>query len=523
MKIFIRLLIILVFVACEKKQAPKVVVVPKPIITKEGRIIPIDSSKIASFKDSSMIAFYQAIKNKTFWLANTDRKKLISLLKNADDEGLFLKDFDIKHIQSSEENIQQLADSLLINYDILLTENLNRYIKRASKGYLNPDSLYTNWDLNPNNINFKKLLLNFQKKDSFNYAVKAVLPNHIVYKKLKEALQIINKLPKYDLNKIEIEQKLVLNDTNEVLIDIKKHLIFWKDLHSLDTITPIYNEETELAVKKFQMRHGLATDGVIGIGTVQALNFTKEERKKEIIINMERWRWFPRNFEAEYLIINIPDYTLHVVKNADTIKTNKVITGKAARKTPVLSSKLSYLVFNPTWTIPPTILKNDVIPAARRDISYFKNKNITVYNASNQIVNANNWSAEKAKSYRYVQSPGKSNALGLVKFMFPNRFSVYLHDTNSRGYFDKDIRALSSGCIRVQYPFELAEYLLDDAEKWNLDAINKVVDNYKTVNVSFKKDIYIHVLYWTAWSENGVLQFRDDLYNYDLELYKNLY
>jgi murein L,D-transpeptidase YcbB/YkuD len=138
------------------------------------------------------------------------------------------------------------------------------------------------------------------------------------------------------------------------------------------------------------------------------------------------------------------------------------------------------------------------------------------------VVSPWDWNASRSRSYRYVQSPGAANSLGLVKFMFPNRFTVYLHDTNTRGFFEKDIRALSSGCIRVQNPFELTEYLLNDSEKWNLEKIDEVIQTGKTSQVQIKKEVYIHILYWTAWSENGTLQFRDDLYSLDMDLYKKL-
>jgi murein L,D-transpeptidase YcbB/YkuD len=508
--------------SCKEKEPPKKIFIPKIEITEEGKIIPIDTSRIANINDSSVIAFYNAIQNKTFWTANSNRKEIIAIFNNALDEGLFPKDFETQKINNFEENIKKLSESELVAYDLLLTENLSKYVKKVSKGSLNPSQIYSNWDLKENTINFNELLLNFQKEGSIKNASTTAAPNYIVYKKLKTALAILNKLPDYNFNKIEIDQKIVLNDTNSNIVEIKKILIYWKDLKPLDTLTEIYDEDTELAVKKFQMRHGLATDGVIGFGTVNALNHSKKDRIKQVIVNMERWRWYPRYFEPSYLIVNIPNYTLYAVNNSDTLRTHNVIIGKSTRKTPVLSSNLTHLIFNPTWTIPPTILKNDVIPAAKSNIEYFKNKNITIYNTNNQVVNPNNWDSKNARNYRYIQSPGTSNSLGLVKFMFPNRFSVYLHDTNSRGYFEKEIRALSSGCVRVQYPFELAEYLLNDAEKWNLEKINEAVNSKKTMQVNFKEKIPIHILYWTAWSENGTLQFRDDLYNYDVGIYEKL-
>jgi murein L,D-transpeptidase YcbB/YkuD len=508
--------------SCKEKVQQKIVQLPKIEITEAGKIIPIDSAKIAHIKDSSVIVFYKANQYNTFWMIDSNRENITALFNNLEQDGLFPKDFNLKKIKNSEENIANLSNSKLVDYDILLTENLSRYVQKVSKGNLNPNKLYSNWELNENIVNFKALLINFQKKDSFNYAVNAVSPNHIVYKRLKTALKIINALPKDPFKKIEIKHKIALNDTNEAIIEIKKKLIYWKDLKPLDTITPIYDEATELAVKKFQMRHGLGIDGVIGSGTVEALNFSKEQRKKQIIANMERWRWYPREFEHEHFIINIPDYSLRVVKNIDTLRVHKVIIGRPSRKTPVLSSKLTHLIFNPTWTVPPTILKNDVIPAAARNREYFSSKNITIYDSNNRVVSPWNWNINSARSYRYVQSPGEENSLGLVKFVFPNRFTVYLHDTNTRGFFEKDIRALSSGCIRVQNPFELTEYLLDDAEKWNLEKIFEAINTGKTSQVQIKKEVYIHILYWTAWSENGILQFRDDLYGLDMDLYKNL-
>ena len=513
---------LLILSSCKEKVSPKVSPIPKIEITEAGKIIPIDSSKIGRIKESSVIAFYNTNKNYTFWMLDTHRENITALFKNLEQDGLFPKDFDLKKIQHSEENLANLSNSELVDYDILLTENLSRYIQKVSKGNLNPNKIYSNWELKKNNINFKQLLLNFQKKDSFDYAVNSASPYHIVYKRLKTALKIINALPKYNFKNTEIKSKIVLNDTNEAIIEIKKKLIYWKDLKPMDSITAIYDDAMELALKKFQMRHGLGTDGVIGGGTVQALNFTKADRKKQIIANMERWRWYPREFEPEYIIINIPDYTLHVVKNADTIRTHRVIIGKPARKTPVLSSKLTHIIFNPTWTVPPTILKNDVVPAAAQNRNYFSSKNITIYDSNNRVVSAWDWNINRSRSYRYVQSPGATNSLGLVKIVFPNRFTVYLHDTNSRGFFDKDIRALSSGCIRVQNPFELTEYLLDDPEKWNAKKINQAINTGKTSQLQIKKDVYIHILYWTAWSENGILQFRDDLYGLDMDLYKKL-
>jgi murein L,D-transpeptidase YcbB/YkuD len=224
----------------------------------------------------------------------------------------------------------------------------------------------------------------------------------------------------------------------------------------------------------------------------------------------------------EYIIINIPDYKLTLVNNNDTLRTHRVIVGRAKRKTPVLSSKLTQVVFNPTWTVPPTILREDVIPAILKSRSYLTQSNIKVYDSNGRIVSPYEWQLSQAKTYRYVQSPGTFNSLGMVKIIFPNRFSVYLHDTNHRDYFDKIDRSLSSGCVRVDNPLELTEYILNDEVNWNLGKITETLQNERTKFVNIRKEIAFHLLYWTAWSENNKLIFRDDIYNLDAALYDKL-
>ena len=517
------LLVFITLFSCQKEKEKTVAqtLIPKVTLTSEGKIISIDSVLVSQIKDSLVQSFYRANQNQTAWLDYNCRESLIKELQNAESEGLNPKDFDLKKIGKLEKAIGTLSDKELVAYDILLSENLSKYNQKVAKGSLNPKELYKDWDLKENKINFEKLLLNFLKKDSFDYAVYEVKPNHLVYRQLKNGLKLLDKFPDKSFSKLAITDKIVLNDTNAILPEIKSRLAYWGDMRSQDSLTSIYDETTLKGIKTFQSRHGLAPDGVIGKGTISALNYSKKKRKEQIIANMERWRWYPRTFEKEYILINIPDYNLSLVKNRDTIDSHRIIVGKASRSTPILSSKLSYVVFNPTWTLPPTILKEDVIPAATRNRSYFATKNITIYEGSTKVSVAD-WIPSKGRSYRYVQSPGATNSLGLVKIMFPNRFSVYLHDTNSRGYFGREMRSLSSGCVRVQNPFDLTEKLLQDSVSWSKPKIDSVLADTKTKNVNFTKDIYLHIFYWTAWSEGNTLQFRDDIYNLDAALYQKL-
>lgn len=526
MKYILLLTSFFILTSCKKeaeKPIPKKVEVVEREKPYEGKIISIDSTLYSTFKSPELEFFYKSFKNETVWQSTTLRSFVLNEFKNAENEGLFTKDYDYYKLVKLEKKINKLSDKELVNYDLLLTFNFQKYIKHISQGKLNPKEIYDDWDLKSKTTDVSKILINaFKKQDDFIAVIDSCKPNHEVYSKLKEAMLILNSLPKDTLKEIVVEEKIVPKDTLKTMIAIKKRLIYWKDLKASDSLTSIYDLKTVEAVKKFQLRHGLASDGVIGKGTLHALNFNKTKRKHQIIANMERWKWYPKEFANEYLLINIPDYNLVAVKNKDTIRTHKIIVGTNKRKTPILISKLSYAVFNPTWTVPPTILKEDVIPAMIKNKEYLAKKNITAYDSDGNIVSANDWNVSKAKSYRYVQSPGSYNSLGMVKIIFPNRFSVYLHDTNHRDYFGKTNRSLSSGCVRVENPLELTNYLLKDSIKYPMDTITAILKKMDTKTAPIKSSIYLYQWYWTAWSNNNKLIFRDDIYNLDEDLYKKL-
>jgi murein L,D-transpeptidase YcbB/YkuD len=471
----------------------------------------------------SKVIFSKSIYKTTIYeYTPSQRKQLISVLRNSYEDGLNPSNYQIETLGKFEKKSVSLTNNEWIEFDDLLTSNLEKYIQHLTNGQLNPRKLYRNWDLKENKIDRNQLLLNIQKSNSIETEIEKLKPQNYIYKRLKKALKIIDSYPNDDFKKIFIKTKIVSNDSNIAIIPIKKRLIYWKDMGAKDSLSPIYDQKTVEALKRFQKRHGLAADGVIGKGTIEALNFTKTQRRGQIIANLERWKWFPRNMGQEYCIINIPDYKLTLIKNKDTLRTHRVIVGRAKRKTPVLSSKLIKVIFNPTWTVPPTILREDMIPEISKNRGYLAKTNIKIYDAKGNRISASNWQLANAKKYRYVQSPGTFNSLGMVKLIFPNRFSVYLHDTNHRDFFDKSIRSLSSGCIRLDNPFELTEYVLNDPTNWSVEKIIETLKNGKTKEVPIKKEIAIHVLYWTAWSEGNQLIFRDDIYNLDAQLFTKL-
>jgi L,D-transpeptidase YcbB len=523
-KFFIFILIFSIL-SCEKEKTRKAatpVRVTLPVIQPEGKSVLIDTVLMNSYGSKMLKEFYLFSGFKSVWQSKKDRKVILEQLLNSEEEGLNPSDYSINKLQKFEKKYDSLNDKNRGIYDILFTHSLQKYISHLTNGRLNPRGLYKNWDLKENKIDINRTLAILLKSDSLAYKINQLKPNHVVYKSLKKALKIINTFPDYNFKTLEITDKIVQNDTNPSLIDIKKRLIYWNDMQPEDSLSTVYDEVTFEAVKKFQARHGLAADGVIGKGTIVSLNFSKSQRKEQILANLERWKWFPKEMGDEYIIVNIPDYKLTLVKDKDTIRTHKVIVGRDKRQTPILSSNLTNVIFNPTWTVPPTILKEDVIPAITKNRSYLAQTNIKIYDANGNLVSANDWKLSSAKSYRYVQSPGTFNSLGMVKLIFPNRFSIYLHDTNHRDFFGKQMRSLSSGCVRVEKPLELAEYLLNDETNWNLEKITETLQSEKTKQIKIKNKVDVHILYWTAWSEKNTLIFRDDIYNLDADLYQKL-
>jgi len=523
-KIFILLLVFAAF-GCEK-ELKKSKPVPKPVsiphIQVEGKSVMIDSVLLNTYSSKNLKNFYLFTGYKSVWQSKRDRNIILQQLISSEDEGLNPSNYNCPLLKKYEKKYDFLVDKERAKYDILFTHSFQKYLLHLTRGRMNPGYLYKNWDLQENTININETIAQLLKSDSLEYKINQLKPNHVVYKSLKKALKILNSYPVDDFNPIAFENKIVLNDTTPSVIEIKKRLIYWKDLKTKDSLSNIYDSETNDAMRKFQIRHGLAADGVIGKGTIDALNFSKKQRKEQVLVNLERWKWFPKDMGNEYVIVNIPDYKLTLVKDQDTMRTHKVIVGRDKRPTPVLSSRLSNVILNPTWTVPPTILKEDVIPSIARNRSYLSQTNIKVYDSNGNEVSASNWKLSNAKGYRYVQSPGTFNSLGMVKFVFPNRFSVYLHDTNHRDFFGKQKRSLSSGCVRVENPLKLAEYLLQDEENWNSEKMTNTLQGQKTKNVKIPNKVNIHILYWTAWCENNSLIFRDDIYSLDADLYRKL-
>jgi murein L,D-transpeptidase YcbB/YkuD len=502
----------------------------KTVPTKESTFI-VDQDSINQTikpefleKENNFIKeLYASFGNKIIWNDDKNRKTLIDFIKKSKEDGLFPEDYHIKEIDSFEKNRMKISYSNHQTFDLLLSNGFKNLADHLHKGKLNPRDLYNDWDLPYKSpIKIERLIEAIQKNKINDLLIDVTVKNKL-YIDLKEGLKTMLKKSEYKFPKTVVETKIVANDSSKTIQIIKQKLVYWGDLSS-NNGTFIYDTETIKAVKKFQQRNGLSADGIIGEGTVDALNYSKEKRIEQLKVNLERWKWFPEDFGENYILINIPEYKLLFVFKNDTIGTKRIVVGKPSRKTPILTSKINNLVFNPTWTVPPTILKEDLVPSASNNLSYFTHNRITILNNKKDTINPKDWDYKNYKRYRYVQKSGYNNSLGLVKFNFPNKYMVYLHDTNHREYFSRSYRALSSGCIRLEEPLSFAKIVLmkENEELWKESKIDTLIKKAKTKVVPIKINIKVLLLYYTCWTEKNQIIFCPDVYKLDKKVYEKL-
>lgn len=461
--------------------------------------------------------------------------RLVNAIRDADREGLRAADYHLVRIESILERIReatrngrQPAMGLLVDLDLLLTDTFVIYGSHLLVGRVNPETIDPEWVANRRDVDMALVLQTSLDSGGIEAELSKLLPPQPGYSRLKNALAKYRSIEERGgWPSIPEGDKLQAGDGGPRVQALRTRLSMTGDLDTRpDDGDTEFDEPLEQAVIKFQRRHGLDTDGVVGSATLAALNVRVVERVEQIKTNMERWRWLPQDLGRRYVLVNIANFELDVVEEGRIALSMRAIVGRDHRRTPVFSDKMTYIVFSPYWNVPPGIAANDIIPAVRKDPGYLASKNIKVFqgwgaDAKAVTPEAVDWSRVNAGSsgYRFRQDPGPNNALGRIKFMFPNKFNVYLHDTPSTELFQKTQRAFSSGCIRIQKPIELAEYVLRGDFKWTRDAILEQIQKWTEHTVPLAEPIPVHLLYWTAWAdEDGTVHFRRDIYKRDTKL-----
>jgi murein L,D-transpeptidase YcbB/YkuD len=436
-------------------------------------------------------------------------------------------------IQHEMQTNQPTQPEMLADLDLLLTDAFLLFGSHLSNGRVNPETIRSEWFIKSRHVDLVAALQSALQHGDIEAVLEKLRPQHAGYTALKRALvHYRNRLALGGWALLPEGPNLVRGDRNIRVAALRARLTDPVHSDSSGENEPdFFDADLEQAVLKFQMRHGLEVDGIVGPATLAALNVPVENRLRQIKLNMERWRWLPHEFGNRYILVNIANFELDTIENDEIVLTMRVIVGKEYRRTPVFTGRMTYLELNPYWYIPSKIAKEDMLPQIQKDPEYLSRKKIRIFE---------NWNAEALEldpesiewsqvtptnfSFKFVQEPGPSNALGQVKFMFPNKFSVYLHDTPARDLFNQTKRSFSSGCIRIEKPIELAQYLLKDDPEWTREKIVKAIDNRETQIARLPRPIEVQILYMTAWVDQGgeAIHFRHDVYGRDKPLYEAL-
>lgn len=456
-------------------------------------------------------------------------------------DGLDPRDYHLGVINIYFEAIEKASLGLgktltaveLATVDILLTDAFLELATHIYQGKVDPSHSIFGWEIQrkePRKEVVVRLKVAIESGD-VRKEIASLYPGLPMYSRMRRSLMALyrkdKQMPK-NWQKLAAAKSIKPLEIHAVITKIRERLDFWEDHHQgLTDAREMYDSALFKRIQIFQQKHGLNPDGVIGNATIRALNKSPNDFIRQAIVNMERLRWLPDTVLSEVILVNIANYSMDFIKEKDTLLHSNAIVGKAYRKTPVFNAPMSYLVFSPTWTVPTTILRNDVIPAIKRNVGYLANKNMRLLTHDGQEVNPKtvDWSRITARNFPYMvrQDPGPSNSLGRVKFMFPNSHNVYIHDTPSRELFARDDRALSSGCIRIQKPLELARLLLADQPLWSDDRISAAMNGRNEQIVMLNRKIPVVLLYLTFWTDSrGIPMFREDIYERDEELYKAL-
>lgn len=458
----------------------------------------------------------------TAGLINKRAEALKKFLTTSDNEGLNPEHYHLEKILQYWDvtNIQQQ-----VRLELLLSDAFFRYSRHVQNGRLDPVAVDPDWHIDKEKTDTVKLLRSTLDASEFTDALYNLPPQHLGYKRLREILSQYRQLTnKKDWPEIPAEPKLAWGIWHDNIKLLRRRLILLGDLSGRRVAEPrFFDQSLKQAVERFQLRHGLNADGVIGKATLQQLNTPISEYITQIKLNMERWRWLPRDLGKRYIMVNTASYQLYVMENNKPRLAMRVITGTRERPTPVVGGRMRTLILNPYWYIPEKIAIEDILPRLLEKPDYLAENGIRLVlkqdkDKNNIDPSSIDWKSIDTKNfpYRFRQDPGKNNSLGNIKFPFSNNYAIYLHDTPARHLFNYQRRAFSSGCIRVEDPLQLASYLLEDKQGWNRQKLQEKIGTGEALTVRLPRPINIYLVYWTVWvGADNTLYFQKDIYNKD--------
>jgi len=479
--------------------------------------------------------------NRPLWIGHAKNlNTLIEVLQNPY--------FNYKYKDFYQSQIEQytylLHDNMDLNMnseelsqlDILLTKAYIKLVKFIVQGDINwdmvqmkimglkeSDDITANWEMVRKPMPSTQALFSVLSNQNIEAYLNTLIPSKKQYQELIDSLGFYRNLN--NLKRIKYAKDLRPGDEYPYITDIKERLILTGDLHNKYNTSDVFDEELKHALYSYKDRFKLEQNGIIDKVVVYYLNKPMHLLTEKIIANLDKLKVFPNKFPNEYIRVNLPDFKMNYYRNNESILEMRAVVGKPERPTPVFSSYMTYLELNPNWNIPENLVRRDLIVALQENPNYLEEHNIHVFNGWKSKGEMKNFKpsmlypyADKSKGhipYRFVQYPGDDNALGRVKFMFPNKYSVYLHDTDNKSLFQYRYRVYSSGCMRLSKPFELLEILKSRIRKSDVRLIPKYRNTLKNKVINLTKKLPVHTTYFTVFKRNGLTYFRKDIYQYD--------
>lgn len=484
---------------------------------------------IELFSQVELPQFYVNREFEPAWTHAKNKKDLIESLESAFDEGLSPDDYHLEMIKKlvEKQKREKLSTTEKADLELLMTDALILYAAHLLEGKLEQSDLRKSWDVERNEgpANPDSLLTATLHNKDIKSTLEGLKPNHYMYNLMKFHLKKLRKeAAEGGWPEVSEGETLKPGDTAARIVEVRNYLKAVGDLKKYKVSNEeVFDSIVEAAVKKFQLRHKLTDDGVIGKGTIEQMRVPIEDRIDLLILNLERTRWIFQDPDDDFLIVNIAGFHVKRIQDRQEIFDSRVIVGKYHKETPVFKGVMKYIVVNPTWTLPYSIATHETLPRLKKDPGYLAAKHMEVMDRNGTVLNPStiDWSEYSRGNFPFIirQKAGPWNALGEVKFMFPNKYSVYLHDTPSRGLFNRQDRAFSHGCIRTEDKWGLFMSLMDDPEKWNMDKINEILKSGKTTTISLPKPINIYLIYLTAAvTQENNLMFMKDVYKRDREV-----
>ena len=462
-------------------------------------------------------------------------RPLLGSLKNIEAEGLNPSDYhlskiegQLKSIEKGLKNKRAIPPGTLADFDLLCTDAFLTCAGHLAHGKVDPETHQVAWQGTCIEESLAGLLEDALAQNRVAEALASLPPQHSFYLNLKKTLASYWELARKTKWK-PLPEGLVLRkgDKGKEVKELRKRLLTLGDL-AVEKRNPsrVFDDALEASVRSFQNRHGLDITGSFDPTTLAAINIPLEERCRRIEANLERWRWLPHVLGERFIYVNVANFELEAFEGSPKNLAMKVVAGSEAWQTPDFASQMTHLIVNPDWTIPIPVLLKETVNYVLQDPCYFRNNKMVILKGYGEkeveVEPASiNWTKlnEKNLDFRVRQEPGPENILGRLKFVFPNKYDIYLHDTPYQEDFAKTARAFSHGCIRAERPVELAVWVLRGKPNWDLKQILAAIDAGDERTVKLVEPIDVYFLYSTAWIEDdGTLQFRADIYERDKKL-----